>query len=132
MNNKNYTLRVARPTDNLEAIAKMYCQGLGFQRLSQFQNHQGFDGIIIGHPKESYHIEFTSQRGHQVGKAPTRDHLLVFYIPDQTEWEKACQSMISAEFQDVSSYNPFWDISGRTFEDLDGYRIVLQNSSWTR
>ena len=25
-----------------------------------------------------------------------------------------------------------WDEHGRTFEDLDGYRVVLQNSDWTR
>ncbi|MGN6085110.1 hypothetical protein [Trinickia sp.] len=24
-----------------------------------------------------------------------------------------------------------WDVSGRTFEDHDGYRIVLQNSAWS-
>ena len=26
--------------------------------------------------------------------------------------------------------NPYWEIRGRTFEDLDGYRVVLQNSAW--
>ena len=28
------------------------------------------------------------------------------------------------------SLNPYWDVSGRTFEDPDGYRIVLQNAAW--
>lgn len=39
--------------------------------------------------------------------------------------------MISAGFQEVSSYNPYWDLQGRTFEDIDGYRVVLRNATWT-
>ena len=58
-------------------------QGLDFTVLAQFQDHDGFDGIILGHPQQPYHLEFTTQRGHQVGKAPTQDHVLVFYLPDQ-------------------------------------------------
>ena len=73
-------LRVARPTDHLTAIAKMYATGLNFTVLAQFHDHDGFDGIILGHPQQSYHLEFTSQCGHQVGKAPIQDHLLVFYL----------------------------------------------------
>jgi catechol 2,3-dioxygenase-like lactoylglutathione lyase family enzyme len=125
-------MRVARPTDNLAAIAAMYSKGLGFTVLSEFVDHQGFDGVILGHPEQPYHIEFTAHRGHEVGKAPTQDHLLVFYIPDNNEWENACTQMSAAGFRLAPSYNPYWDIHGRTFEDLDGYRVVLQNEAWTR
>jgi hypothetical protein len=125
------TMRVARPTDNLAAIAEMYAKGLGFTVLAQFEDHRGFDGVILGHPKQHYHIEFTSQRGHQVGEAPTRDHLLVFYLPDKDDWEAACAQMTSAGFREVPSNNPYWDLQGRTFEDIDGYRVVLQNAAWT-
>ena len=38
--------------------------------------------------------------------------------------------MLAAGFRSVSSANPYWDVRGRTFEDLDGYRVVLQNSAW--
>lgn len=113
-------MRVARPTDNLAAIAEMYAKGLDLTVLARFEDHRGFDGVILGHPKQPYHIEFTSQRGHQVGKAPTRDYLQVFYIPDKGEWEAGCTQMISAGFREVSSYNPYWDLQGRTFEDING------------
>jgi len=49
----------------------MYAKGLGFAVLAEFEDHRGFDGVILGHPRQPYHIEFTSQRGHKVGKAPT-------------------------------------------------------------
>jgi hypothetical protein len=38
--------------------------------------------------------------------------------------------MREAGFARVASFNPYWDRDGRTFEDPDGYRIVLQNSAW--
>jgi hypothetical protein len=127
-----FTMRVARPTDNLRVIAGMYAKGLGFTVLAQFEDHRGFNGVILGHPKQPYHIEFTSQRGHKVGRAPTRDHLLIFYVPDKNDWEAGCAQMISAGFRELRSYNPYWDLQGRTFEDIDGYRVVLQNARWTQ
>jgi hypothetical protein len=125
------TMRVSRPTDNLAGITEMYVKGLGFTVLAQFTEHEGFDGAILGHSQQPYHLEFTAQRGHQVGKAPTKDHLLVFYIPDTEEWEESCAHMLAAGFRGVPSYNPYWDVQGKTFEDLDGYRVVLQNTAWT-
>jgi hypothetical protein len=110
----------------------MYAKGLGFTVLAQFQDHEGFDGVILGHPQQLYHLEFTAQRGHQVGQAPTKEHLLVFYIPTQDEWEACCTRMLTAGFRRVPSSNPYWDRHGRTFEDLDGYRVVLQNVAWTK
>jgi hypothetical protein len=124
-------LRVARPTDHLTTIAEMYANGLDFIVLAQFEDHDGFDGIILGHPQQPYHLEFTTHRGHQVGTAPTQDHLLVFYLPDQEEWKASCTRMLAAGFQRVPSYNPYLEAQGQTFEDLDGYRVVLQNAAGT-
>lgn len=130
--NKNSVLRVARPTDNLEVIAKMYEEGLGFDRLSEFRNHQGFDGVILGLRSHSYHLEFTQCKGEIAGKAPTKDNLLVFYVPGKTEWLRACKDMEHAGFRCVESFNPYWDVCGKTFEDIDGYRVVIQNEQWRK
>ena len=124
------TLRVARPTDHLAAITAMYGQGLGLSVLAEFLDHDGFDGAILGTPEDRYHIEFTTRSGQHAGRAPTEEHLLVFYVPDRVEWETTCERMAAAGFRSVSSANPYWDVRGRTFEDLDGYRVVLQNSAW--
>jgi catechol 2,3-dioxygenase-like lactoylglutathione lyase family enzyme len=126
-----WTLRVARPTDRLTEIAEMYRVGLGFTELARFAEHDGFDGVILGHPDASYHLEFTTQRGHSVGRAPTKDHLLVFYLPNSAEWKTCCARMIAAGFRQVESDNPYWNVTGRTFEDPDGYRVVLQNDTWS-
>jgi prolyl oligopeptidase len=131
MISKNTKIRIARPTDNLPEITTMYVEGLGFKLLGRFAGHDGFDGSIIGHEQHVYHLEFTHHRGTTVGKAPTKDNLLVFYIAAEHEWQSACARIVAAGFQLVRSYNPYWDVVGKTFEDIDGYRVVLQNREWS-
>jgi catechol 2,3-dioxygenase-like lactoylglutathione lyase family enzyme len=123
-------LRVARPTDDINRLRPFYEAGLGFTELASFVNHQDFDGLILGHPNWPYHLEFTRQHGHAVGRSSSPDNLLVFYLSDLREWELAVARMEMAGFLPVGSYNPYWDVSGRTFEDPDGYRVVLQNTTW--
>lgn len=124
-------VRIARPTDQLDKVIKFYTDGLGFQILYRFENHDGFDGVMIGTPGELYHFEFTHHRGHFVGRAPTQDNLIVFYLPNQPEWQSAVDRMKEIGYEPVKSYNPYWDVIGVTFEDPDGYRIVLQNATWS-
>jgi catechol 2,3-dioxygenase-like lactoylglutathione lyase family enzyme len=125
------TLRVARPTDDLDALVPFYRDGLGFDILYRFENHDGFDGLMFGHPGAPYHFEFTHARGHAVGRSPTQDHLVVFYLHDRTIWSAAVARMRGSGFEPIVSFNPYWDRQGMTFEDPDGYRVVLQNASWS-
>jgi catechol 2,3-dioxygenase-like lactoylglutathione lyase family enzyme len=124
------TLRVARPTDHLEEVVRFYMDGVGLLRIGTFDDHDGFDGVILGLPGAAYHLEFTRKRGHIAGRAPTGDNLLVFYLPDGQQWREALDRMIEAGHEPVPSFNPYWDRAGRTFEDPDGYRVVLQNAPW--
>ena len=125
------TLRVARPTDHWDEVLRFYRDGLGLDTLASFENHVGFDGVMLGKPGAPYHLEFTRQRGHTAGRAPTQDNLLVFYLPDPRTWQAAIARMEAHGFAPVVSYNPYWDHAGKTFEDADGYRVVLQNGLWT-
>lgn len=123
-------LRVARPSDDLEALIPFYRDGLGLQLLYRFDGHDGFDGVMLGKEGAPYHLEFTRKRGHKAGRAPTQDNLLVFYIPDPVEWRSAVARMEAAGFDPVPAFNPYWDQNGCTFEDPDGYRVVVQRASW--
>ncbi len=130
MIDKQTTLRVARPTDNFDEVLHFYTEGLGMSLLGSFADHEGFDGVMLGLEGAPYHLEFTRQHGHVVGRAPTQDNLLVFYIPDNEEWKSSIDRMSAAGYQPVISYNPYWDHHGKTYEDPDGYRVVLQNAAW--
>lgn len=123
-------LRVARPTDDLAAVVAFYRDGLGLDVLYEFADHDGFDGVMLGRKGTAYHLEFTCRTGHRAGRARTSENLLVFYLPDEAEWWAAVDRLQRAGHQPVKASNPYWDKRGRTFEDPDGYRVVLQNESW--
>lgn len=127
---KETILRVARPTDHLDEVVRFYTSGVGLTRLAGFEDHDGFDGVMLGVPGAPYHLEFTRKRGHPAGRAATEDNLLVFYLPDERRWQEAVSRMIAAGYEPVSSFNPYWDRAGRTFQDPDGYRVVFQNAAW--
>jgi hypothetical protein len=98
--------------------------------LYQFTDHDGFDGVMLGHKDAAYHLEFTRKTGHASGKAPTQENLLVFYLPDREIWQRAVKRLEDRGYKPISSFNPYWDQNGKTFEDPDGNRVVLQNTSW--
>jgi catechol 2,3-dioxygenase-like lactoylglutathione lyase family enzyme len=124
-------IRIARPVSNLQRIADMYCRGLGLRVVGGFENHAGFDGVMLGLEGSDYHFEFTHCRSHPVLPTPTAEDLVVFYVPAAEQWQAACARMLAAGFKQVAPFNPYWDASGRTYADEDGYRIVLQCADWT-
>ena len=124
------TLRVARPTNDLDQLLPFYADGLGFEVLARFDDHEGFDGLVIGHPHAPYHLEFVRERGHAAGRAPSQEHLLVLYLPDAAEYAAALLRMAAAGFSTLASRNPYWDVDGHTYEDPDGYRVVITNRRW--
>ena len=123
-------LRIARPVSNLVRTERMYCGALQLAVLARFQDHQGFDGVMLGSAGMDYHFEFTHCGAHPVAPSPTHEDLLVFYLPEPQDWQASCDRFIQQGFNVVPSLNPYWDVSGRTFEDPDGYRVVLQNAAW--
>jgi catechol 2,3-dioxygenase-like lactoylglutathione lyase family enzyme len=112
-------------------VVSFYRDGLGFDVIGSFEDHDGFNGVMLGHQGAAYHLEFTSKAGHKAGRAPTEDNLLVFYLPDVEDWKQAVARLRERGYQSVPSFNPYWDTNGKTFEDPDGYRVVLQNASWS-
>lgn len=123
-------LRVARPVRDLERSAALYREGLGLEEIGRFTDHAGFDGVMLGDRRCPYHFEFTYCRHHPVAPTPTQEDLVVFYLPDRGEWSQACARMLAAGFLEMPSFNPYWGRRGRTFEDPDGYRVVLENADW--
>lgn len=118
-------LRIARPTNDLDRISRMYSEGLNLKILGSFENHSGFDGIILGDGEVDYHFEFTHERGQEAPRANSPEQLIIFYTKDVEHTGQCSSSMIAAGFKIVKSHNPYWDQHGFTFEDFEGYRVVL-------
>ena len=89
-------LRIARPVTDIERSTDMYCRGLGLRVLGRFEDHEGFDGVMLGTPGADYQFELT----------------------------------LAAGFKEVAPFNPYWAVRGRTYEDADGYRVVVERSAW--
>lgn len=125
-------LRIARPVRDLEASLRFYCDGLGFELLARFADHAGFSGVILGKPQAPYHFEFTTA-AHLTEPLPTShaDDLIVFYLPDGTDCTTAQAQLEAQGHRATPSLNPWWDEGGRTYQDPDGYRVVLTRRSWT-
>jgi catechol 2,3-dioxygenase-like lactoylglutathione lyase family enzyme len=125
----NAHLRIARLCDDLATNVAFYRDGLGFEVLYEFRDHDGFDGVMLGRRGAPYHLAFVHKAGHQAGRAPG-DNLLVFYLPDRGEWQRAVTRLEDLGHQPVKAFNPYWDRKGKTFEDPDGYRVVLEQAAW--
>jgi len=108
----------------------MYCHGLGLKQIASFSDHEGFSGVMLGADGLPCHIELTQCHAHPAVPAPSVEDLLVFYLPDPQEWALSCRKMAEAGFVEVEAFNEYWDVLGVTYEDHDGYRIVLQNTAW--
>lgn len=110
---------------------RFYTEALGFEILAAFADHDGIDGIILGHAGWGWHLEFTRRRTRPVEPHPTDEDLLVLYLPDRAAWREAVCRCHAFGASIVASSNPYWNQRGVTFTDADGYRIVLEQAAWT-
>ncbi|SDM66752.1 VOC family protein [Sediminibacillus halophilus] len=121
-------IRIARPTDKFDEMIRFYEKGLGLEILTTFSGHRGYEGVIFGLPDLPYHLEFTRHVDGSPCPAPTKDNLLVLYIPDTDEQEKVAQRLNDMGYGEVEPENHYWEEKGKTIEDPDGWRIVLMNT----
>lgn len=124
-------VRVARPTDHLDEIVRFYHEGVGLEIVGRFggEGHAGYDGVMFGLPGFNYHLEFTQHEDGSPCPAPTRDNLLVFYIPDRDAIDRLAEHLDGMGYPAVPPENPYWEGRGVTVEDPDGWRVVLMNTS---
>jgi len=119
-------VRVARPTDRLDEVVRFYRDGLGLVELSRFVDHAGYSGVMLGLPGHRYHLEFTSHADGSPCPAPTRDNLLVFYVPGRPAIARTVDRLEAMGYAPVTAENPYWsEHDALTIEDPDGWRVVL-------
>ena len=117
--------RSARPVNDLAALERFYVGALGCTRLGAFEDHEGFDGLILGAPDGAWQIEFVREQGVVAPRAPTDEHLLVFYVADRAALDARCATMDAAGCERVEPNNPYWLHHGVTYVDPEGYHVVV-------
>jgi len=120
-------IRIARPTDKLKELIQFYQQGLGLNIIGSFEGHDGYDGVMLGMPDASIHLEFTQHVNGSPCPAPTRDNLLVFYFETNEAYQAAVNQLKQGGAKEVEPENGYWIGKSTSFEDPDGWGVVLFN-----
>ena len=127
---QNTILRIARPTDNLRKFKRCIPKDWDLKSWlpSKITIHSAV--LFLDMKNTCIILNLLTMPAQKQAKRLQWIICLFFTWPDKEEWNSACKSMIDAGFMEVQSYNPYWDTAGVTYEDLDGYRVVLQNREW--
>jgi catechol 2,3-dioxygenase-like lactoylglutathione lyase family enzyme len=119
-------LRVARHTERLDALVRFYRDGLGLTEVGRFEDHDGYEGVFLEVPGTGAHLELTAGGVHGA-PVPHPETLVVLYLGDEQSVQ-AVAARLAAE--PVAPANPYWTEHGLTFEDPDGFRVVLVPERW--
>ena len=119
-------LRLARHTERLDELVAFYRDGIGLPEIGAFSGHDGYGGVFLDLPGTGAHLELTSGGKHGTPE-PHAESLLVLYLDD----EQAVQAVAARlGVAPVEPANPYWAEHGLTFEDPDGFRVVLVPDRW--
>jgi len=121
-------LRIARHTGRLNQVVAFYRDGLGLPEMGGFRDHHGYDGVFLEVPGTGAHLELTTGGEHDAA-APHPESLLVFYLGDPDTLRTVAARL---GVDPVAPANPYWAEHGLTFEDPEGFRVVLVPEHWER
>ncbi len=107
--------------------AQFYNDILGMKIIGKFEDHLGYDGVMLGMPDKTYHLEFTQQAEKFPLPEPTKENLLVLYYDNEDDYKRANERFKNAAIGAVEPENPYWKDKSVTYEDPDGWRVVLFN-----
>ncbi len=68
---------------------------------------------MLGMPTEQFHLEFTHAQGGSTYPAPTRENLLVLYLPDTKTYTEAVNRMQEHGHFPVEPENPIGKVRAR-------------------
>jgi catechol 2,3-dioxygenase-like lactoylglutathione lyase family enzyme len=122
-------VRIARPTDHLAEVVRFYRDALGLEQIASFEGHAGYDGVMLALPGRRDHLEFTHHASGSPCPAPTKDNLLVFYVEDEGAFREMVARLRRHGHEALEPENPYWAQKGLTFEDPDGWRVVLMHAA---
>jgi YycE-like protein len=93
--------------------------GIGLREVGGFRDHDGYDGVFLEVPGSGAHLEFTARGGHGA-PVPHPESLLVPYPGDMP-----CSAWRSGSARTGRAGEPYWAQHALTFEDPDGFFVVL-------
>ena len=118
-------MRVAHPTNDVERAVTFWSQVVGFEILSRFENHDGYDGATLGYPNAQWEIEVTHHSSGIPLPAPTDEDLIALYLGTD-EADQIINRLRLAGHPPVEHPNPYWQAMGASVHtDPDGYTLII-------
>ena len=119
-------LRIARHTERPREVVGFYQDGIGLTEIGGFHHHQGDDGVFLAVSGTAAHLEFTAG-GRHGPPAPRPESLLVLYLGDHATVQTVARRL---GVDPTPPATPYWAEHGLTFQDPDGFRVVLVPERW--
>lgn len=124
-------VRIARPSLDLAAAERFWCEGLGLEVLYRAGTEAEGDHalLMVGWSGAGWHLELVGDPEAETPPMPTEEDLLVLYLDGPVD-EVVVDRLVEAGGSRVAPRNPYWGHWGVTIADPDGYRLVLSSRSW--
>lgn len=84
---------------------------------------------MVGARGAAWHLELVGDAQAHAETQPGPEDLLVLYLGADVD-PATVDRLLNCGGTRVFSPNPYWQYWGVTFEDPDGYRLVLSHRSW--
>ena len=118
-------LRVARPTFDVDRAVNFWSQVVGLEILSHFENHDGYDGVIMGYPNTEWEIEVTRHSSGLPLPTPTEEDIIALYVGIGAA-DEIIKRLLLAGYPQIKHSNPYWESAGASVHvDPDGYAFVI-------
>ena len=118
------TFRYARHTNDLARLTQFYVEVIGLDKLGEFNDHSGYNGVFLGFPGSDWHIEFT-ESSDEAKHTPDEDDLLVFYANNKREFDEIITRVEERQIPQKKSKNPYWAQHGIEITDPDGFGVII-------
>ena len=117
-------VRFARHVKSLEPLMHFYCVLLGLKVNSEFKNHNGYSGVILGCDQCNWEIEFTESSDSPKHLAD-EDDLIILKYEDKVQFDLVLEKLRKEKYLEFAPKNPFWEENGKLFRDPEGYGVVI-------
>jgi catechol 2,3-dioxygenase-like lactoylglutathione lyase family enzyme len=118
-------LRVARPTKDFPGAITFWTRVVGLEILTQFEDHDGYNGAILGHSQTPWELEITHHSSGLPLPSPTDEDIIVLYA-DRHSADEIINRLLQAGHLPIEHPNPYWRTMGASVHtDPDGYTLII-------
>ena len=89
-------LRIARHTDQLDALVAFYRDRVGLPEAGRFVDHDGYDGVFLDIPGTGAELELTTG-GDTAAPLPHPESLLVLYFEEHAQLDVTARRITDTE-----------------------------------